>query len=69
MEIIKKESDNFNGVGRKIIFKEKDKILNISFAGNLDLYFSFYSKENKNFEVTKENLYIYINAFINYTMT
>lgn len=59
MEIVKYNTDNFDGVGREILLKEKDKILNISFAGNLDLYFSFSSKKDQSFEITKEDYYIY----------
>ena len=59
MEIVKYNTDNFDGVGRKILLKEKDKILNISFAGNLDLYFEFISRKDEEFEITKENYYIY----------
>ena len=60
MEIIKKESNNYDGIGREIVFKEEDKIFILSFARNLDLYFSFFSKNDQSFEITKENNYIYI---------
>ncbi len=60
MEIIKKTSNNYDGIGREIIFKEDDKIFILSFASNLDLYFSFFSKNDQSFEIKKDNIYIYV---------
>lgn len=60
MEVIKERKQKDIEMEKKIIFKTKEKQLEISFLDNLDLYFSFYSNNNdNNFEITKENTYIY----------
>ncbi len=58
---VKRIKDNYY----KFQFIENDKVFNVFFGGNLDLYFELYSCKRKNnlvdtFEVTKENYQVYL---------
>lgn len=63
MEVVKNVDGKENNP-IKILLRNEEKLLELSFLGNLDLYFSFYSKENDNtFEINKENGFVY-NCFL-----
>ena len=61
--VVERNYDKYNEI-YNYEFISKDNKLNISFCGNLDLYFTIYGENINEFTITKENMTIY-NLFDN----